>query len=122
MSLDAGGFSAFVNLGDSLRELELIAGPGARPLIAGIRDGLARAAAKREAGDLEGAFTLIRQAMERVAVVGSEVDSEEGAIMRLIAERFGNAFSAGDKGEAKAAIDVMRHKAGDPKDDPDTGW
>lgn len=120
--MDAGSFDAFLNVGDSLRELELIAGPKARPVIAAIREGLARAAAQRQAGDLEGAFALIRQAMERVAILGSEIDSEEGAMMRLMAERFGQAFSAGDKDVAKAAVNLMRHKAGDPKDDPDSGW
>ncbi|MGA2410438.1 MAG: hypothetical protein ABSG46_08640 [Candidatus Binataceae bacterium] len=121
MPLDADGFSAFLNLNDSLQELELIAGPKARPVIAAIRDGLAQAVAKRQIGDVEGAFSLIRLAMQKVAVLGSDVDSEEGAMMRLMAERFGQAFSAGDKSEARAAVNLMRHKAGDPKDS-DSEW
>jgi hypothetical protein len=122
MPLDSVRFEAFINLGESLRELELIVGPKARPVVAGVREALNQAAARRQAGDSNGAVTLIRKAMERLAVLGSEVDSEEGAMMRFIAERFGQALSSGDKGAAKEAVSIMRHKAGDPKDEPDRGW
>ena len=115
MPLDADGFEAFVNLGDSLRELELIVGPKARPFVTHVRDGLAQAAAKRQAGDPNGALMLIRQSMERLAVLGSEVDAQDGAMMRFLAERFAEALSTGDKGAAKEAVAVMRHNAGDPK-------
>ncbi|HEX4211471.1 MAG TPA: hypothetical protein VHY56_13825, partial [Candidatus Binataceae bacterium] len=111
------GFEVFANLGESLRELELIVGTKARPAIAEIREALAQAAAKRQIGDAEGALMLVRRAMERMALLGSEVDAEEGAMMRLLAERFVQALSAGDKGAAKEAVGMMRHKAGDPKDE-----
>jgi hypothetical protein len=42
--------------------------------------------------------------------------------MRTIAERFANALGAGDKGDAKTSVDVMRRKAGDTKDDDDKDW
>jgi len=116
------GFDAFINLSDSLRELELIIGPKARAVIAEVREGLAQAAAKRQAGDPNGALMLIRQSMERLAALGSEVDAEDGAMMRFLAERFAQALNAGDKGAAKEALDIMRHKAGDPKDEPNSGW
>ena len=122
MSRSADGFEAFINLGDSLNELELIVGPRARPFIEEVREGLAQAAAKRHAGDPDGALILIRQSMEKLAVLGSEVDAQEGAMMRFIAERFAQSLSAGDKSAAKEAVGVMRHKAGDPKDEPGRGW
>jgi hypothetical protein len=43
-------------------------------------------------------------------------------MMRFIAERFTAALGTGDKGDAKTVVDVMRHKAGDTKDDPKKDW
>lgn len=122
MPLDTASFESFLNLGDSLGELELIAGPKARPVIAMMREQLIAAAAKRQAGDPQGALALITQAMSNLVTVGMDVDSNEGAMMRAIADRFGQALNAGDKGSAKEAVAVMRHKAGDPKDDPSNDW
>ena len=122
MPLDTASFETFLNLGDSLGELELIAGPKARPVIAMMRNQLIAAAAKRQAGDAQGALALITQAMGNLVAIGIEVDSNEGAMMRAIADRFGQAMSAGDKGSAKEAVTLMRHKAGDPKDDPSNDW
>jgi len=122
MSLDSAGFEVFINLGESLRQLELIVGPNSRPAIAAVREGLARAAAKRQEGDPNGALLLIHQAMERIALLGAEMDSEEGATMRFIAERFTQALKAGDKTTAKEVVGMMRHRAGDPKKDPSTDW
>jgi hypothetical protein len=117
MPPDADSFEAFINFGDSLRELELIVGPNARPFITDVRDGLAQAAARRQAGDLNGALILIRQSMEKLAILGSELDAQDGAMMRFLAERFAQALNAGDKSAAKEAVSIMRHKAGDPKDE-----
>jgi hypothetical protein len=122
MPLDNASFETFLNLGDGLGELELIAGPKARPVIAMMRNQLIAAAAKRQAGDAQGALALITQAMGNLVAIGMEVDSNEGAMMRAIADRFGHALSAGDKGSAKEAVTLMRHKAGDPKDDPSNDW
>lgn len=122
MPRDTDGFEAFINLGASLRELELIVGPKARPFIAEVREGLAQAAAKRQEGDPNRALMLIRQSMEKLAILGSEVDAREGAMMRFLAERFTQALDAGDKGAAKEAVGIMRHKAGDSKDEPNSGW
>src|ERR1700678_4125906 len=122
MPLDAAGFEVFINLGESLRQLELIVGPNSRPAIAAVREGLARAVAKRQEGDPNGALQLIHHAMERIALLGTEMDSEEGAMMRFIAERFTEALKAGDKATAKEVVGMMRYKAGDPKKDPSADW
>jgi hypothetical protein len=60
--------------------------------------------------------------MSNLIAIGMDVDSNEGAMMRAIAERFGQALNAGDKGSAKQAISLMRHKAGASKDDPHGDW
>jgi hypothetical protein len=60
--------------------------------------------------------------MERLASLAATLDPAEAMLMRLIAEHFSNALSAGDKSAAKDAVNVMRQKAGDPNDDPNRDW
>jgi hypothetical protein len=115
-------FDSFIRLGESLRELEVTVGPNARPVIAEVRAKLAEAAASRGKGDMAAAIDSIRTAMARLAALASELDPGEGYLMRMIADRFSQALNFGDKGTAKETLDLMRHKAGDPKDDPDSEW
>ena len=112
----------FTKLAQNLGELEIVIGERARPAIAGVREGLRDALACRERGDMPGSIAAIRIAMERLANLGSTLDPEEGAMMRVIAERFTAALGAGHKGDAKTSVDVMRRKAGDTKDDDDKDW
>ncbi len=112
----------FVKLAQNLGELEIVIGERARPAIAGVREGLRDALACRQRGDMPGSIAAIRIAMERLANLGSTLDPEEGAMMRVIAERFTAALGAGHKGDAKAVVDVMRRKAGDTKDDDKKDW
>jgi hypothetical protein len=120
--LDAAALDPFLKLGDGLRELEVTFGPETRPVIAGIRANLAEAAAMRERGDLPGAVATVGRAMDKLAALGSRLDPAEGALMRMIAERFRAALTGGDKGSTKDAVKFMRRRAGDPKDDPDSDW
>jgi hypothetical protein len=112
----------FTKLAQSLGELEIVIGERARPAIAEVRAGLRDAIACRERGDMPAAIAAIRAAMQRLAALAGDLDPEEGAMMRFIAERFTAALGAGDKGDAKTFVDVMRHKAGDAKDDPKKDW
>ncbi len=112
----------FVKLAQNLGELEIVIGERARPAIAGVREGLRDALACRQRGDMPGSIAAIRIAMERLANLGSTLDPEEGAMMRVIAERFTAALGAGHKGDAKAVVDVIRRKAGDTKDDDKKDW
>ena len=112
----------FTKLAQNLGELEIVIGERARPAIAGVREGLRDALACRERGDMAGSIAAIRIAMERLANLGSTLDPEEGAMMRLIAERFTEALGGGHKGEAKTSVDLMRRKAGDTKDDDKKDW
>ncbi len=112
----------FTKLAQNLGELEVVIGERARPAIAGVREGLRDALACRERGDMPGSITAIRVAMERLANLGSTLDPEEGAMMRFIAEQFTAALGAGQKGDAKTIVDVMRRKAGDTKDDDKKDW
>jgi hypothetical protein len=112
----------FSALADNLRELEIVIGEKARLAVAELRTALEQAAARRSAGDLSGALTLIRQAMERLASLAGELDADEGMMMRAIAQRFSQALNLGDKGAAKEAIAVMRRRAGDTKDEDPADW
>ena len=112
----------FAKLAQNLGELEIVIGERARPAIVQVRAGLSDAIACRERGDMPAAIAAIRVAMERLAALGSVLDPEEGAMMRFIAERFTAALGAGDKGDAKTAVDLMRRKAGDTKDDDKKDW
>lgn len=112
----------FSKLAQNLGELEIVIGERARPAIAGVRERLRDAMACRERGDMPGSIAAIRQAMAQLAALGSTLDPEEGAVMRTIAERFTAALGAGDKGDAKTSVDVMRRRAGDIKDDDSKDW
>ncbi|MGH7984926.1 MAG: hypothetical protein ACREQX_01360 [Candidatus Binataceae bacterium] len=122
MALEQVNFASFLKLAENLRELEITVGERARPAVASVRARLLEASTKRRGGDYPGALALLRDAMDRLAALGTELDPGEGALMALIAERFTKALNLGDKDAAKQVLKVMRHRAGDPKDEDDGGW
>ena len=111
-----------MRLGESLGELEVTIGPTARPVIAEVRTRLVEASAQQKNGDTAGAIAIIRSAMERLASLAGTLDPAEAMLMRMLSEHFSNALSIGDKNAAKDAVNLIRHKAGDPKDEPNTDW
>ncbi len=113
---------SFLKLAAGLRELEVVIGEKARPVVVQVREELREAVASRERGDMTGTLEKIQRAMERLANLGAEVDPAEGAMMREIAQIFMRSLNFGEKGAAKDVVNVMRHKAGDPKDDDRTDW
>ncbi len=122
MSFDDPALDPFLKLADRLGELEIIVGERARPVVAELRESLHGAIARRQAGDLPGSLALLRRAMERLTAMGGELDPEEGALMRMVAERFGQALETGDKGAARTAVKIMRQKSGDPSDEDNSSW
>jgi hypothetical protein len=112
----------FLKLADGLRELEVVLGEKARPVVVQVREELREAVASRERGDMAGTLEKIQRAMARLANLGAELDPAEGAMMGEIARIFMQSLNFGDKGAAKDVVNVMRHKAGDPKDDDRTDW
>ena len=122
MSYGESSIDPFLRLADNLGELEITIGERARPVVAELRQRLREAAAIRARGDLVGSLENLRSAMERLAAVASELDPQEGALMLAVARRFTDSLGRGDKGAAKAAINVMRHKSGDPNDEDQSNW
>jgi hypothetical protein len=55
--------------------------------------------------------------MERLAALSGSLDADEGLMMREIAARFAAALGSGDQLATKETLNVMRHKAGEPKDE-----
>jgi hypothetical protein len=119
---DDPALEQFLKLADNLGELEVTVGERARPVVAEVREGLRTAVACRQRGDLPGSLAALKTAMERLAAMGGELDPEEGALMRVVAERFSESLRTGDRSTAKAAVNLMRRKAGDPKDDDKSNW
>ena len=122
MTLHDPASDSFLKLADGLRELEVVIGEKARPVVAQVRAELLDAIASRERGDMAGTLEKIQRAMERLANLGSQLDPAEGAMMREISRIFMQSLILGEKGAAKDVVNVMRHKAGDPKDDDRTDW
>jgi hypothetical protein len=122
VSLDDPSLDPFLKLADRLGELEVTLGERARPVVAELRESLRGATALRQSGDLAGSLALLRSAMGRLTAMGCELDPAEGALMRMVAERFGQALEMGDKGTAKTTIKIMRQKAGDPNDEDNSSW
>ncbi len=122
MAADNRADELFIKFAGGLRELEVVIGEKARPVIAEVRAEIEQVVARRSSGDVPGALGLIRHAMERLAALGSQLDSDEGALMRAIAARFSEALSAGDRGAAKETVGLMRRRAGDPKSDDPADW
>lgn len=122
MSPPAPAIDPFLRLADNLGELEVTIGERARPVVAELRQRLREAAASRARGDLPASLDRLKSAMERLAAVASELDPHEGAQMLAVARRFTDSLGRGDKDAAKAAVNVMRHKSGDPNDEDKSSW
>jgi hypothetical protein len=122
MSSTYGDLDSFSKLVDSLRELEVTIGPQARPVIEQVRAKLVEATELRRGGDAPAAVGKIRQAMAGLTALAGNLDPAEGALMKLIADRFDGALNRGDKEATKETVNFIRHRAGDPKDDPKVDW
>jgi hypothetical protein len=122
VSSDNLSLDPFLKLAENLGELEVTIGERARPAVVEIRQRLRAAGASRERGDLPGSLEQLKSAMERLAVIAGQLDPEEGALMRMVAQRFTEALKLGDKGTAKEVVNLMRHKSGDPKDEDSSKW
>ncbi len=122
MTSDSALDDPLLKLSDTLGELEMIIGDKARPVVAEVRARLLEAVASRRDRGPAVTLEVIHRAMETLAALAAQLDPAEGLAMRAIAERFTHALAAGDKGTAKKVVNLMRHRAGDPRDDENPQW
>ena len=95
-----------------LKELEIVLGPQARPVVVAVREALVHASAARDRGDLPGAMRQIGGAMDRLSTLADQLDPAEGMLMRMVAQSFRDALLRGDQGRAKQDAAVMFEKSG----------
>ncbi len=98
-----------------LGELEVVLGAPAAVRLGAVRAQLQRAVALRANGDLPDAAAAIRQAMEELAALVSEVDAREGVLMRAVVERFSAALLRNEPTELERTADLMRERSGATK-------
>ena len=95
-----------------LGEMESVFGPAARPLLDGVRDALLAAMAARDRGDVPEAIRQIERGMQRLAELADRLDPGEAALMRILAQQFGQALLRGEAGTARQSAAVMFEKSG----------
>ncbi len=95
MALSRSPDDPFVKFAESLREFET--GGCAHPVVARVGAQLREAIARRERGDVAGALGAIRDAMERLAGAGGEIDAA-GGVIREIGRAFIESLNADRKG------------------------
>ena len=97
---------------EQLADLAKNAGAGAREEAARVRAILTEALAAEARGDKTRAVAGIMQAMQALAALAGKLDPTEGQTMGAVAAQFTRALARGDAGEARAAADTMRARAG----------
>lgn len=77
-----------------------------------VRAILREALAAEARGEKGAAIGGIMQAMQALALLASRVDPKEAGEMAAVAAQFSRALVRGDPGEARAAAETMRGRAG----------
>jgi hypothetical protein len=95
-----------------LGEIARAAGPAASEEAARVRAILTEALAAEARGDKASAVGGVMRAMQALAALVGRLDPKEGGDMHAIARQFTRALGRGDAGEARAAADAMRDRAG----------
>lgn len=93
-------------------ELEHALGPKGREHLGPIQALVAEGLAARDRGDRATAMDRIVTAMRRLAEAASDSATPEGAMLRMMAERFRQAVGQADLSQAKDAAEVMRVQSG----------
>jgi hypothetical protein len=95
-----------------LKELEVVLGAAARPVLASVQARLTEAMAARDRGDPVAALQKISAAMTELAGLADQLDPQEAMLMRMVTERFRAALLRGSESEAKRQVDLMFEKSG----------
>jgi hypothetical protein len=93
-------------------ELKHALGPKGAAGIPAIEVLIAEGLAARDRGDRVTAIGRVVEAMQRLADLASDSGTPEGAMLRVMAERFREAVSQADLSQAKDAAETMRARSG----------
>jgi hypothetical protein len=93
-------------------ELKHALGPKGAEGIPAIEVLIAEGLAARDRGDRPTAMARIVEAMQRLADLASDSGTPEGAMLRVMAERFRQAVGQADLSQAKDAAETMRVQSG----------
>ncbi len=105
----AEGIEAVVS---RLGELEVVLGPGVRPVLESVRQLLLEALAARDRGDGAAATRAVGDAMDRLAALADGLDPAEAGLMRVLTQTFRQALLRRDPAEARRHADVMLQRSG----------
>ena len=95
-----------------LRELEVVLGKEAEPVIAEVRAALIAAMAARDRGDVPDAVARIGHGMDRLTALADRLDTNEAVLMRALAQTFRAALLRGDQTAVKQSTAAMFEKSG----------
>lgn len=95
-----------------LDELQIVLGAAVGGTLGAIRSSLIQAAAARDRGDTPAAVGAIGKAMDELSSLADNLDPDEGAMMRMVAQSFRTALLRGDYAHAKQTAGVMMQKSG----------
>ena len=93
-------------------ELKHALGPKGAEQIGAIEAIIAEGLAARDRGDRATALDRIVVAMRRLAEAAADSGTPEGAMLRMMAERFRQAVGQADLSQAKDAAETMRVQSG----------
>jgi len=93
-------------------EMKHVLGPKGAAGIPAIEVLIAEGLAARDRGDRATAMARIVEAMQRLADLASDSGTPEGAMLRVMAERFRQAVGQADLSQAKDAAETMRVQSG----------
>ena len=93
-------------------ELRHALGPKGSEQLGAIEAIIAEGLAARDRGDRATALERITTAMRRLAEAASDSVTPEGAMLRMMAERFRQAVGQADVSQAKDAAETMRVQSG----------
>jgi hypothetical protein len=95
-----------------LRELEVVLGKEAEPVINEVRAALIAAMAARDRGDVPDAVARIGHGMDCLTALADRLDANEAVLMRALAQTFRSALLRGDETAVKQSTAVMFRKSG----------
>src|SRR5438132_235783 len=84
-----------------LDDLQSVLGSHVAPALASVRAALISAMAARDRGDMPATVRQISDAMDRLTALADQLDPDDAALMRAVADTFRTALLRGDTARAR---------------------